>query len=134
MDFSFRKPENNRIDDPASQTAAPADDGFDSDLGGDGFDSDLGGDGFDTDLGGDGFDSDLDGDGFDNDLGGDGFDSDLGGDGFDSDLGGDNSAGNAPEEEDDFGLGFGGRSISSDRPPQFADSDAKSSGGRFKRK
>ena len=85
--------------------------------------------GFDADM------SDNDGfeqNGFDDNSFGDGSfgsaseDGSFGGGGF-------NSAGDEGDE-DDFGLGFGGRSISSDRPAAPAAEEGKSSGGRFKKR
>ena len=154
MDFSFRTPVHSAegVDkagagnraaaekpaaDPVPQTGSGAG-SFGNDPGNDGFSDDLGGDGFGDDLGGDGFGDNLGGDGFGDNLGGDGFSDDLGGDGFSDDLGG--NAGNdafgddSDDEDGDFGLGFGGRSISSDRPSQFSDSGSRPSSGRFKKK
>ena len=38
------------------------------------------------------------------------------------------------DEEDDFGLGFGNKSISSDRPAALDNDGGKPSGGRFKKR
>ncbi|MBQ9901173.1 MAG: hypothetical protein IJM51_02125 [Clostridia bacterium] len=73
----------------------------------------------------------------DDSFGDDSFgDDSFGDDSFGDALFGNSDSGDAADEaeEDDFGLGFGGRSISSDRP-RFTDySDNKPSGSRFKKR
>ncbi|MGX8729003.1 MAG: FMN-binding protein, partial [Lachnospiraceae bacterium] len=90
-------------------------------------------DGFnDGSFAGDGFDDSFDNDGFGDDtFANDGFGDDSAG----ADDFGSNSF-DAPdsEEEDDFGLGFGNKSISSDRPSSFENEGSKPSGGRFKKR
>ena len=137
-DFSFR---------PQPQQDAPAaagfeDGGFDEfSSGGDGFEDagldgfSSGGDGFE-DAGFDGFLSDDDGFG-DSAFDDDSFDiTSSGSDPFGGDAFGDGSADGLSDdgEEDDFGLGFGGRSISSDRPKASPEAETKPSGGRFKKR
>lgn len=116
FDFTFHKPEVDKSV-PADNSAPFSGDPFGTPVGGDSF--------------ADGFDDDLDG-GLD-----DGFDDNSGGD-FASNLGsfdefGFNAASNT--EEDDFGLGLGGRSIT---PPSAAGSftaeEGKPKGGRFKKR
>lgn len=132
FDFTFHKPEVDKSV-PAGNSAPLAGASFGTPAGSDSF-----GDGFD-----DGLDDDLGGS-----LGGsfdDGFNGNSGGD-FGSDFGshlgsfdefGFNAASNAASntEEDDFGLGLGGRSIT---PPSTAGSftaeEGKPKGGRFKKR
>ena len=86
----------------------------------------------DGSFAGDGFDDSFDNDGFGDDtFANDGFGDDSAG----ADDFGSNSF-DAPdsEEEDDFGLGFGNKSISSDRPSSFENEGSKPSGGRFKKR
>ena len=87
----------------------------------------LGNDGFDDNaFGNDGFD--------DNAFGNDGFDDSSLDTGDFGDISIDNDNKSDREEDDDFGLGFGNKSISSDRPSVFANESGKSSGGRFKKR
>ena len=114
------------------------------DFGSGGFDDnsfandDFGNGGFDDnsfandDFGNGGFDDNS----FANDdLGSGGFDDnsfandDFGSGGLD-----DNSFGGDNSDEDDFGLGFGNKSISTDRPSSVVSGESKPSGGRFKKK
>ena len=121
---------------------APVDNGLgDSSFANDGFDDSFANDGFDDSLANDGFDDSFANDGFGDSFANDGFDDSFTNDGFDDDLAADNPGEPSPDngkdaggDEDDFGLGFGNKSISSDNTATFDLSGDKSSGGRFKKK
>ena len=95
----------------------------------------------DSSFANDGFDDSFANDGFGDSFANDGFDDSFTNDGFDDDLAADNPGEPSPDngkdaggDEDDFGLGFGNKSISSDNTATFDLSGDKSSGGRFKKK
>ena len=113
----------------------------DSSFANDGFDDSFANDGFDDSFANDGFDDSFANDGFGDSFANDGFDDSFTNDGFDDDLAADNPGEPSPDngkdaggDEDDFGLGFGNKSISSDNTATFDLSGDKSSGGRFKKK